>query len=489
MNGISDLSGASTASGDREEGVPGGTLFNDLGSSGATNTSEISTGSGTEGPSEEFSLSDRDGEITRILLIEDNPGDARLIMEYLSDVEGSRYVIDTKDRLSEGLAAMGQMGFDIVLLDLTLPDSSGIETFEKVVGADQSLPVIVLTGMEDGTLAVKAVAQGAQDYIQKGTISSGSLSKAIRYAIERKRLVQEAEEGNTRLTKALDELRTAQKSLVHQERIRALHNMASGIAHDFNNSLTPVLGFSELLLYDHERMSTEDIKRYLSLIQEGATNARHSVERLRAFYRRRTAQDGTVPFDLNALVREAVDATRPRWKNVALASGVHIRVREQLGEVPVISGNPLEIKEMITNLIINAVEAMPEGGEITIKTGAIRKDGKNMAELSVSDTGIGMLDEVRERCLEPFFTTKREVGAGLGLSMLCGLAHHGDCDVEIESELDLGTRITVRINTVEIDGSAAEGPTDGMDKAPDEPGPIEKEAADDSRFYLDLEGM
>jgi len=259
---------------------------------------------------------------------------------------------------------------------------------------------------------------------------------------EQKRAEESLRESNRRLEEALAELKATQQQVLQQERLRALGEMASGIAHDFNNALSPVLGFSELLLDLPENLDdNEKVTRYLRMINTAALDAANVVRRLREFYRSREENEILLPVNLNQLVEQAVSLTQPRWKDQALASGITIRVETDLNQLPLVGGNEAEIREVLTNLIFNAVDAMPQGGTITLRT---RPDDAHVV-LEISDTGTGMTEEVRQRCLEPFFSTKGKRGTGLGLSMVYGIIqrHHGT--LVIESEPGEGTTFTIRL--------------------------------------------
>ena len=249
-------------------------------------------------------------------------------------------------------------------------------------------------------------------------------------------------ESERRLRKALEELKATQQQVLQQERLRALGQMASGIAHDFNNALSPIMGFSELLLDVPQHLSDRDkATRYLKIINIAAKDAASIVRRLREFYRTRDEDEHLIPISLNQIARHAISLTQPRWKDQALAAGITVRIATDLQTVPLVVANESEIREALLNLIFNAVDAMPQGGTITIRTRS--RDGS--AELEVSDTGTGMTEEVRGRCLEPFFSTKGEHGTGLGLAMVYGIIerHHGRID--IDSEPGRGTTVTLRL--------------------------------------------
>jgi len=253
---------------------------------------------------------------------------------------------------------------------------------------------------------------------------------------ERKRAEQVLDETNKRLSNALEELQTAQQSVVQQERLRALGAMAGGIAHDFNNALAAILGFSELLLYRPEILDNKTTtKQYLEMMNTAAKDAGNVVNRLREFYRRRERGEVFTAVDLNRLVQEAISLTQPKWKAQAEARGITIRTETELQEVPPVSGNAADLREMLTNLIFNAVDAMPRGGVITLRT----HSHDSRVTLEVADTGTGMTDEVRNRCLEPFFTTKVDGRTGLGLSMVYGIIQRHEGAIDIQTQLNKGT--------------------------------------------------
>lgn len=259
---------------------------------------------------------------------------------------------------------------------------------------------------------------------------------------ERKRAETSLRESNTRLEQALTELQTAQQQMVQQERLRALGQMASGIAHDFNNTLSPIMGFSELLLLA-PKMAADPVqlKEYLQTINMAAKDAAKVVSRLRDFYRPRVDADLAGIVDLNSLVQQSVKLSQPKWKDQALANGVAIEIKTELDSVPSVAGHESELREVLTNLVFNAVDAMPKSGSITLRTKA---DGDHV-RLEVTDTGTGMTEEVRQRCLEPFFSTKGEKGSGLGLAMVYGIIKRLRGTIDITSAVGVGTTFSIRL--------------------------------------------
>jgi signal transduction histidine kinase/ActR/RegA family two-component response regulator len=245
-----------------------------------------------------------------------------------------------------------------------------------------------------------------------------------------------------RLQAAYDQLQRSQDQIVQHERLRALGQMASGIAHDFNNALAPVLGFTELLLARPNDLRNEQkVHDHLELIHAAAQDAASIVGRLREFYRSREQQEVLVPVDLNQIVKQSVMLTQPRWRDQMQGDGRQVTVETDLDEVPLVAGNEAELREVLTNLIFNAVDAMPEGGKVTLST---HPEEEHVC-LQIADTGMGMSEEVRRQCFEPFFTTKGERGTGLGLGMVYGIVQRHGGTIDLKSKLGKGTTFSIRL--------------------------------------------
>jgi signal transduction histidine kinase/ActR/RegA family two-component response regulator len=253
------------------------------------------------------------------------------------------------------------------------------------------------------------------------------------------------------LQQAYDDLRQTQKAVMQQERLLALGQMASGIAHDINNAISPIALYTESLLEKEPDLSPR-ARGYLETIQRAIEDVAQTVARMREFYRQREAQATLLPVDLNRVVRQVVDLTRARWSDMTQQRGIAIEMRTELApELPMIIGAENEIRDALTNLIFNAVDAMPGGGALTLRTKVAPKPGipperraiDNLVQIEVIDAGVGMNEDTRRRCLEPFFTTKGERGTGLGLAMVYGMAQRHSADIEIDSEVGVGTTMRV----------------------------------------------
>ncbi|HTT79630.1 MAG TPA: response regulator [Stellaceae bacterium] len=246
------------------------------------------------------------------------------------------------------------------------------------------------------------------------------------------------------LQQAYDDLRQTQEAMLQEERLRALGQMASGIAHDINNALSPVSLYTESLLEDEANLSAR-ARGYLETIQRAVEDVTETVARMREFYRQREPQLQLAPVQLNRMVEQVVELTRARWSDMPQQRGIMIRaLTELLPELPEIMGVESEIREALTNLVFNAVDAMPEGGTLTLRTRLVDGGARSASvTVEVADGGIGMDEEARQHCLEPFFTTKGERGTGLGLAMVFGMVQRHGADIQIDSTPGVGT--TVRL--------------------------------------------
>jgi PAS domain S-box-containing protein len=241
------------------------------------------------------------------------------------------------------------------------------------------------------------------------------------------------------LQQAYDELHLTQAAIMQEERLRVLGQMASGIAHDINNALTPMLLYTELLLESEQALSQRG-RNHLEIIRRSVHDVSQTVVRLRDFAR---PHDMTSPMRrvrINPVIKQVIDLAQVRWHDMALQRGSVIKVVTSLkSDLPEIQGVESEIREALTNLIINAVDAMPDGGALTLRTRLAEASQPPRVLVEVSDNGIGMDDQTRQRCLEPFFTTKGAQGTGLGLAMVFGMAKRHAATFDIDSAPGKGT--------------------------------------------------
>ena len=243
---------------------------------------------------------------------------------------------------------------------------------------------------------------------------------------------------NRRLMKTIAAFNEAQQQIIQQERLHALGQMARSLVHDFNNALTPVLAASDMLLsYPELLENKEQATPLLQSIRTAARDGRTMVRRLRTFYCPEEDMD-MGPIDVNALIEEAALQVQPIGDE-AREKELTITIKYDLEKVPTISANASHVREILSNVIVNAVEAMLTGGTITIST----RRQHEQVRIQVSDTGTGMNEDTRRHCLEPFFTTKSKKGTGLGLSVAYGIIKRYEGTIDIDSELGKGTTVSI----------------------------------------------
>jgi CheY-like chemotaxis protein len=234
---------------------------------------------------------------------------------------------------------------------------------------------------------------------------------------------------------ALDELVASHHQTVQLERLRAFREMAGEVAHDFNNTLSGILARAQLLLAD---VQDPDVRRSLRMIEQVALEGAWVVRRFQDFSRMRPARPFQ-PVDLNQLVEEIANSARSRWSQQLSARGITGEVKAETGTVPSVLGDMAELRQVLTSIALNALDAMPEGGNLTFRTG--RERGRVFCE--VADTGIGMTEQVRLHIFDPFFTTKREKGKGFGLSGAYSIVDRHAGEITVRSEPGKGAVFTV----------------------------------------------
>ncbi len=249
-------------------------------------------------------------------------------------------------------------------------------------------------------------------------------------ALENSRLFED-------LQNSLKNLKETQDQLVRSERLRALGEMAGGVAHDFNNLLSSILGRAQLL---QRELPDEQVRKELQVIEKAALDGAGTIKRIQNFTRVRRDKDFS-PLDMNALVEDVLDFCKIRLKDEAQAKGRPIDVVRELGEIPQVDGSPPELREVLTNILFNALDAMPEGGQLRITT---HLDGQHVC-VSIADSGVGMSDETKRRIFDPFYSTKGNRGTGLGMSIVYGIVQRHRGEIHVESELGKGSTITIRL--------------------------------------------
>ncbi len=257
------------------------------------------------------------------------------------------------------------------------------------------------------------------------------LSGQIAIAVERVRRVEE-------LGRANESLRAAQEKEAAAERLKALGQLAAGVAHDFNNALAAIMGRTEILLRTHdESQLPADVRSELKVIASVARQCAAGVQRIQDFTRIRRDRPAD-PVDLNAVIRDAVEIARPKWKTECERAGLEMEVELHLETISLVLGNRYELAQAVSNLVYNAVEASPRGGKIVLRT---RSEGDRVL-LEVSDNGDGMDQETQNRVFDPFFTTKPS-GQGLGLSVVFGIVSRHQGEISVYSRGGEGTTFRI----------------------------------------------
>ena len=394
----------------------------------------------------------------KILVIDDEEAVVLLLSRTLQSLG---FDVVTATSGSEGVSLCASDHFDLVLTDLRMPDMDGLEVIEALRLQNLHVPVVAMTGYTSVESAVEAIKGGAEDYLTKPvgidrlefvinkTLESGTglvnkegggeaIGGKSPWVLTTKLPWRDSEGkivGLLGISGDITERRRLERALIRLERLRVSGELAAGISHNLNNMLTTVLGPAQFLL---RKSDDPQVHREAEAILTAGRRARDLVARLNQAARCHP-EESMGPVSLNEQIQGIVQMARPRWKDEPEARGVVVEVLTELAETPDIRGNLSELGDVILNLLLNAVEGMPEGGAITITTQAVDAG----VQLTVSDTGAGMDEETRRRAFEPFFTTKTDIGSGLGLSTVHGTMTRWGGTVEVDSTPGEGTTFTL----------------------------------------------
>ena len=297
---------------------------------------------------------------------------------------------------------------------------------------DRVIGVINLVRKEDG-----AAAAAPHPFSPSDLQFLSTLLTYIAYAVDNARLLDEAQQAARQRQRVLDDLRATQAQLVRGETLSAIGKLASGMAHHLNNLFAVILGRLETLLV---KLPDPEARRYIEIIQRAAQDGAEVVRRVQRFSRVQPVSRAT-PVDLNQLAQEVLELTRPRWHSEAQLRQIRIDTELDLGSIKLVAGEIAPLREVLMNLVLNAIDAMPGGGCLTIRTWSAGQE----VHCAVADTGSGMTEEVRRRAFEPFFTTKGPKSTGLGLSVTYGIVQRHNGKIEIDTGAGRGTTVHITL--------------------------------------------
>jgi len=357
----------------------------------------------------------------KVLLIEDDAGYARMIQEVLPEARGGPFEVECADRLSRGLERLARGGIDVILSDLGLPDSQGLETFTKLQAQAPQLPILLLTGRDDEALAIRAVAEGAQDYLVKGQMEGAPLARAIRYAAERRRLTAEMEQSQKQQLEIKDQF------LTH-------------VSHELRSPLTAVLQFVSIILDGLAGEINEEQREYLTITLRNAKQLHKMISELLEVIRSDT---GKLAFDLRSVpLMELTTETIGMLLSHAAAKGILLSA-DVPGDLPPVYADPERMKQVLINLIDNAIKFTPDKGSVTVQARVFEADPDFIC-VTVADTGCGISPEGTSRIFErlyqePNSNESSRKGLGLGLHICKELVEHQGGRIWVESRAGKGS--------------------------------------------------
>ena len=374
--------------------------------------------------------------VIKVLLIEDNLAEARLLNEVLKGATRQEFQLIHEKRLRDALNKLEDQIFDIILLDLTLPDSQGLDSLSPIIVKNPHVPIVVLTNMNDEELALEAVRKGAQDYLVKRHITLDILVRSICYGIERKQMEEKLREANQALEKRVEQ-RTTQL-LKAQELNQLKSEFVSMLSHDFRNPLNTILLSAGLLEDSHDQLSREQQLCYFQMIRQAVQDMNQLLSEVLLLGK---ADAGKLkanfePLDIKELSQQIINSL-----HLSLENNHQINLEFQ-GHFDDELWDDKLLWHILHNLLNNAIKYSPKGGKIDVRI--IQQESATI--FYIKDQGIGISETAQKHLFEPFYradNVNNISGTGLGLAIVrkCVEAYEGD--IFVESQLGQGTTFTV----------------------------------------------
>lgn len=378
--------------------------------------------------------------IPNILLLEDSVADAELVAHELRRA-GLQFILKHVCSKTEFLTELEAFHPDLVLSDYTLPQYSAIEALRAVNSEEREIPFILVTGSQTEEVAVECMREGAADYILKTNLlrlPSVVTNTLKRLELERQRVAAEVA------------LQRSEEQFLQAQKLEAIGRLASGVSHDFNNLLTAIIGYSELSL---RQLGKDDpVRRNIEEIKKASDRASALTRQLLAFSRKQVMQLRV--FDLNLTV---MDLEKMLRRMIGEDIELRTSLQQGLGNIKADQG---QIEQVIMNLVVNSRDAMPHGGKLTIETANVYLDEAyskhhlsvppgSYTMIAISDTGLGIPEQIRAHIFEPFFTTKDAgKGTGLGLATVYGIVKQSGGSIWVYSEVGKGTTFKIYLPSV-----------------------------------------
>lgn len=379
-----------------------------------------------------------DSEPRTILIIEDSREDVEFIQTILDEFGEEEFRLEHKELLDDGLERLALGKVDLILLDLVLPDSRGFATFLTVYEEAPGIPIIVMTGLADERLAIKALFRGAQDYLPKGNLDPHVFMRALRYAIERKR-------AETALIASEENLRSTQNELMHAGKLAALGQMAANIAHELNQPLEASQAYIDNLLVLLNANRFEEMRDSLSSLSQIIRHAGKITNNIKIFIRKNVPLPE--PVSLQKSLEQALSFLMFRIKQ----EGTTILKKFPDGDI-LVEGDPVQLNQVFLNILTNALDALAETRKPELEVEL--KHNSHSAHLTFKDNGPGIPPESMGQIFEPFFSTKgRSQGLGLGLAISRSIVQDFGGTLLASNQPDSGAIFTLQFPIINNNGT------------------------------------